>query len=114
MNNLLTRKMDRKRTYRHRPQTSADSGRTGCSASAVSSSSSANWNASPPSGLAYRADALGQKAESLRKLADAWQPLYATLDQDQKRRMRLLTVHVLRELGGAAESRERQEETEED
>ncbi|MEJ0096233.1 MAG: Spy/CpxP family protein refolding chaperone [Methylocella sp.] len=61
-----------------------------------------------------RADALGQKAESLRKLADAWQPLYATLDQDQKRRMRLLAVHVLRELSGAAESRERREETEED
>jgi hypothetical protein len=61
-----------------------------------------------------RADALSQKAESLRKLADVWQPLYATLDQDQKRRMRLLTVHVLRELSGAAERRERREEIEED
>ena len=61
-----------------------------------------------------RADALGQKAESLRKLADAWQPLYATLDEDQKRRMRLLTRHVLHELREAAESRGMLEETEED
>jgi zinc resistance-associated protein len=61
-----------------------------------------------------RADALSQKAASLRKLADAWQPLYAGLDEDQKRRMRFLTRHVLHELKEAAESREMPEETEED
>jgi zinc resistance-associated protein len=61
-----------------------------------------------------RAVALGQKAESLRKLADAWQPLYATLDEDQKRRMRLLTVYVLREFREAAEKRGMQDETDED
>ncbi len=61
-----------------------------------------------------RADALNKKAESLRTLADAWQPLYANLDDDQKRRMRLLTKHVLRELKEAAENRVTKEETEED
>jgi hypothetical protein len=52
-----------------------------------------------------RADMLAQRADGLKKLADAWQPLYATLDQDQKRRMRILTVLVLREVRDAIDSR---------
>jgi hypothetical protein len=32
-----------------------------------------------------RADALAQRSADLKKLADAWQPLYATLSQDQRR-----------------------------
>ncbi len=57
-----------------------------------------------------RADALAQRAEGLKKLADAWQPLYATLDQDQKRRMRILTVLVLREVRDAIDSRRMDDE----
>ena len=61
-----------------------------------------------------RADYMAQRAEALKKLADAWQPLYATLDADQKRRMRLLAIHVLREFKEAAISRRMHEEDEDD
>jgi hypothetical protein len=52
-----------------------------------------------------RADALTQKADAVRKLADAWQPLYASLDEDQKRRMRFLVEHVVYHAREAVESR---------
>ncbi|HYP58259.1 MAG TPA: hypothetical protein VEQ35_08240, partial [Beijerinckia sp.] len=66
--------------------------------------------------LRARADALTQRGDALRKVADAWQPLYASLDDDQKRRMRFLAVHVLREVKEGVQSRrmEEEEETEED
>jgi hypothetical protein len=51
------------------------------------------------------ADALAQRASDLKKLADAWQPLYQTLNPDQKRRMAALTIYVLREMRSAAEQR---------
>jgi hypothetical protein len=34
-----------------------------------------------------RADAMAQKAADLKKLAQAWQPLYQTFTPDQKQRM---------------------------
>ncbi len=52
-----------------------------------------------------RADVLAQRSADLKKLADAWQPLYQTLKPDQKRRMALLTILVLREMRSAAEQR---------
>jgi hypothetical protein len=51
------------------------------------------------------ADALAQQSADLKKLADAWQPLYATLSPDQKRRMAFLTVFVLREVRSRIEQR---------
>jgi hypothetical protein len=39
----------------------------------------------------------------MKRLADAWQPLYQTLNPDQKQRMRLLAMHVVREVRGAVE-----------
>ncbi|WP_204319920.1 Spy/CpxP family protein refolding chaperone, partial [Klebsiella pneumoniae] len=39
-----------------------------------------------PGALRAMADAATARGEALRKLADASQPLYATLDADQKRR----------------------------
>src|SRR5262245_15538726 len=42
-----------------------------------------------------RADAMADRAANLKKLADAWEPLYQTLNPDQKGRMRLLMMHVL-------------------
>jgi zinc resistance-associated protein len=42
------------------------------------------------------ADAATARGEALRKLADASQPLYASLDQDQKRRAMILA----RPMGG--------------
>ena len=48
--------------------------------------------------LRDRADALATRAANLKKLADAWQPLYASLDDNQKARLRFLAVYVLREI----------------
>jgi hypothetical protein len=62
--------------------------------------------------LRDRADALATRAANLKKLTDAWQPLYASLDDNQKARLRLLTVYVLREMRDAAESRRLQAEDE--
>ena len=55
--------------------------------------------------LRGRADALAQRAAGLKKLADAWQPLYQSLDPDQKQRLRVLAVHVLRQLNDAVDTR---------
>jgi hypothetical protein len=46
---------------------------------------------------------LEQRGTNLKRLADAWQPLYQTLNPDQKQRMRLLAMHVVREVRGAVE-----------
>jgi hypothetical protein len=58
--------------------------------------------------LRMRADALAERAAGLKKLVDAWQPLYETLDANQKARMRFLAAVVLREMRDAAESRRMQ------
>jgi LTXXQ motif family protein len=55
--------------------------------------------------LHRRADALAQRATDLKRLADAWQPLYQTLNPDQKRRMAFLTIFVLREMRNGVEQR---------
>jgi len=58
--------------------------------------------------LHRRADALAQRSAGLKKLADAWQPLYETLRPDQKRRLSLLAVLVLHEMRGEVEQRRMQ------
>jgi hypothetical protein len=55
--------------------------------------------------LQRRADALAQRSADLKRLADAWQPLYQTLSPDQKRRMAQLTVFTIREMRNAMEER---------
>jgi len=52
-----------------------------------------------------RAENLTERGANLKKLADAWQPLYQTLNPDQKQRMRVLAMHVVREVKGALERR---------
>jgi hypothetical protein len=52
-----------------------------------------------------RADVLTERAASLRKLADAWQPLYQSLTPDQKMRLRLVTAHAIEGLRTALENR---------
>jgi LTXXQ motif family protein len=64
--------------------------------------------------LHRRADALAQRAADLKKLADAWQPLYQTLSPDQKRRMAFLTIAVLHEMRDALEQRRLQSEDEDE
>lgn len=63
--------------------------------------------------LRERADNLAQRSADLKKLADAWQPLYQSLSPDQKQRMHLFAKHVLRVVRDAVESR-RMEMEEED
>lgn len=53
-------------------------------------------NINPVDFMHRRADALSQRASDLRTLGDAWQPLYATLNPDQKRRLALVSVLALR------------------
>jgi LTXXQ motif family protein len=60
--------------------------------------------------LHRRADSLAQRAADLKTLADAWQPLYQTLNPDQKRRMAFLTIFVLREMRNGVEQRRLQSE----
>lgn len=60
--------------------------------------------------LNRRAAALTQRGADLKKLADAWEPLYKTLTPEQKRRMAFLTLIVLRELRDAAEERRMQDD----
>jgi hypothetical protein len=60
--------------------------------------------------LHRRADALARRAADLRRVADAWQPLYQTLNPDQKRRMAFLTIFVLREMRNGVEQRRLQSE----
>jgi hypothetical protein len=64
--------------------------------------------------LNRRADALAERSADLRKLATAWEPLYTSLSQDQKRRMALLTIVVLRDLRDAIEERQMQNEDDDD
>ena len=64
--------------------------------------------------LTRRADALAQRAADLKKLAEAWQPLYQTFTADQKRRMAHLAIATLRELRNAGEHRRLRADEDED
>jgi hypothetical protein len=57
-----------------------------------------------------RADLLIQRGNDLKKVADAWQPLYKTLSQDQKRRMAYVSMVALRGMRDAIERRNDSEE----
>ena len=48
--------------------------------------------------LRARADGLIERGTALKKLVDAWQPLYDSLDARQKVRLRILAVLVVREM----------------
>jgi hypothetical protein len=52
-----------------------------------------------------RADLLIQRGNDLKKVADAWQPLYKTLSQDQKKRMAYVTIVAVRGMRDAIERR---------
>lgn len=63
-------------------------------------------NHNPVDSMHRRADALAQRSGDLKKLGDAWQPLYQVLSPDQKRRLALLRIVALRvaanRLGGGS------------
>jgi hypothetical protein len=58
-----------------------------------------------------RAESLSKRASDLKKVADAWEPLYKTLSQDQKKRMTFVTVVAAR---GIRDTIERRIESEDD
>jgi len=62
-------------------------------------------NRDPVAFLDRRADALAQRSQDLKKLADAWRPLYPTLSPEQKQRMAALTIFALHQVGNALEQR---------
>jgi len=53
--------------------------------------------------LDRRAEVLAQRSQDLKKLADAWRPLYSTLSAEQKQRLASLTLFALHQMGSAWE-----------
>jgi len=74
----------------------------------------AQGDSDPMDIMRHRADALAQRSAELKQLADAWQPLYASLNPDQKQRSRVFAVHILRMVPRATELRRMQNEDDED
>jgi hypothetical protein len=62
----------------------------------------------PVARLRERADNMATTATALKKIADAADPLYKTLDEGQKRRLAILT-HMERRFGGEGWRRHREE-----
>jgi hypothetical protein len=57
-----------------------------------------------------RADLLIQRGTDLKNVTDAWQPLYKTLSQDQKRRMAFVSMVALRGMRDPIEHRNENED----
>jgi len=55
--------------------------------------------------LSERADALTQRGASLKKYVDAWRPLFQTLDDGQKVRLRFAAAYLMHELRDAIANR---------
>ena len=62
-------------------------------------------NRDPIAFLQRRSQALAQRSADWDKLAEAWQPLYNTLSQEQRQRMAALSIFVLREMSDAVDRR---------
>ena len=60
-----------------------------------------------------RAELLSQRAADLKKVADAWEPLYKTLSPDQKKRMAFVTVVAARGIRDTIENRIESEDDDE-
>jgi hypothetical protein len=67
-------------------------------------------NRDPIAFLQRRSEALAQRSANLDKLAEAWQPLYNTMSQEQRQRMAALAIFVLREMNEAVDRRRAQSE----
>jgi hypothetical protein len=62
-------------------------------------------NRDPIAFLQRRSEALAQRSADLDKLAEAWQPLYKTLSQEQRQRMAALAIFVLHDMSEAVDRR---------
>jgi zinc resistance-associated protein len=56
----------------------------------------ARRNPDPITRLRAAADAMGERSAGLKRLADASEPLYRSLDEGQKRRLHILTRQAMR------------------
>lgn len=70
-----------------------------------SSSMGAVGERNPVELMQRRAERLIQRGADLKKLADAWEPLYKTLTTDQKKRMAFATYAAMRGMQDAIEQR---------
>lgn len=71
-------------------------------------------NRDPVAFLQRRSQALAQRSADLDKLAEAWQPLYNTLNQEQRQRMAALAIFVFHEMSDAVDRRRAESEENED
>jgi hypothetical protein len=62
-------------------------------------------NRDPIAFLQRRSQALAQRSADLDNLAEAWQPLYNTLSQEQRQRMAALAIFVLRDMSDVVDRR---------
>ena len=69
-------------------------------------------NRDPIAFLQRRSEALAQRSADLDKLAEAWQPLYKTLNPEQRQRMAALAIFVLHDMSDVVERRRAQAEDE--
>jgi hypothetical protein len=69
-------------------------------------------NRDPVAFLDRRAEALAERSQNLKKLADAWRPLYPTLSPEQKQRLASLAVFALHQIGNAIEQRQADDDDE--
>jgi len=61
-----------------------------------------------------RAEALTQRGADLKKVADAWEPLYKTLSAEQKGRMAFVSYVAMRGTRDAVERRIQSDEDDDD
>jgi flagellar biosynthesis regulator FlaF len=71
-------------------------------------------NRDPIAFLQRRSQALAQRSADLDRLAEAWQPLYNTLSQEQRQRMAALAIFVLHDMSNAVDRRRAQFQDNED
>ena len=71
-------------------------------------------NRDPIAFLQRRSQALAQRSADLDRLAEAWQPLYQTLNPEQRQRMAALAIFVVREMSDVVDRRRAQSEENED
>ncbi|GLR92007.1 Spy/CpxP family protein refolding chaperone [Bradyrhizobium iriomotense] len=69
-------------------------------------------NRDPIAFLQRRSEALAQRSADLDRLAEAWQPLYKTLNPEQRQRMAALAIFVLHDMSDVVERRRAQAEDE--
>src|SRR5215475_13861765 len=69
-------------------------------------------NRDPIAFLQRRSEALAQRSADLDKLAEAWQPLYKTLNPEQRQRMAALAIFVLHDMSDVVERRRAQADDE--